>query len=51
MKVRFWGVRGSIPTPLTPREVQNRALKLKRQRVRDSFLMLVRDCANLVTIW
>ncbi len=24
MKVRFWGVRGSIPTPLTPREVQNR---------------------------
>lgn len=24
MKVHFWGVRGSIPTPLTPLQIQNR---------------------------
>ncbi|PIE98410.1 MAG: MBL fold metallo-hydrolase [Treponema sp.] len=24
MRVRFWGVRGSIPTPLTPLQIQNR---------------------------
>ncbi len=24
MKVRFWGVRGSIPTPVTPQQIQNK---------------------------
>lgn len=24
MKVKFWGVRGSVPTPLTPQQLQNR---------------------------
>ncbi|MBN2050048.1 MAG: MBL fold metallo-hydrolase [Spirochaetales bacterium] len=24
MKIKFWGVRGSVPTPLTPRQLQNR---------------------------
>lgn len=26
MRVHFWGVRGSVPTPLTPYEVQNRVM-------------------------
>lgn len=24
MKVRFWGVRGSVPTPITPQQIQNK---------------------------
>lgn len=36
MKVRFWGVRGSMPTPLTPHEVQNRVLAIvQRMTVKD----------------
>lgn len=36
MKVRFWGVRGSIPTPLTPDQIQNRiAAVIERVRVHD----------------
>lgn len=28
MRIRFWGVRGSIPTPLTPDEMQNRIMAI-----------------------
>ncbi|MEL3908083.1 MAG: MBL fold metallo-hydrolase [Treponemataceae bacterium] len=28
MRVRFWGVSGSIPTPLTPHEIQNRVVAI-----------------------
>ena len=26
MKIRFWGVRGSIPTPLTPQQIQSKIM-------------------------
>lgn len=36
MKVVFWGVRGSVPTPLTPAQVRSRiAAVLQRARPRD----------------
>lgn len=28
MRLRFWGVRGSLPTPLTPTDIQNRVLAI-----------------------
>jgi len=37
MKVRFWGVRGSIPAPLTPEQVRSRIASVI-QRVRPSDL-------------
>jgi phosphoribosyl 1,2-cyclic phosphodiesterase len=37
MKVRFWGVRGSIPTPLTPQQVKSK-ISAVIQRVRTSDL-------------
>lgn len=35
MRLRFWGVRGSIPTPLTPYEVQKRVTAIV-QRIKPS---------------
>ncbi len=34
MRVTFWGARGSIPTPLTPLEVERKAISLAEQVVR-----------------
>jgi len=38
MIVRFWGVRGSSPTPLTPGELQNK-ISAVVQRIRPSHLL------------
>ena len=47
MKVKFWGVRGSIPTPLTSRQIQSRIsavvqriepYHLESQKTREKFL-------------
>lgn len=34
MRVRFWGVRGSIPTPLTPAEIESKVITLAEDVVR-----------------
>jgi phosphoribosyl 1,2-cyclic phosphodiesterase len=40
MKVRFWGVRGSLPTPLTPSQIQNKITavvqRIKQKDIQDT---------------
>lgn len=52
MRIRFWGVRGSIPTPLTPHEIQNRVMAivqrispadLKNEASREKFVASLPD--------
>ena len=28
MKIKIWGSRGSLPSPMTPNEIKNRSLSL-----------------------
>ena len=43
MRVQFWGVRGSIPTPLSPQEVESKVIAMAEDVVRAGIhSMLVR---------
>ena len=48
MKVRFWGVRGSLPTPLTPVQVQSKIMAVI-QRIKVSDLQSVESRARFVS--
>ncbi len=55
MRVTFWGVRGSIPTPLTPKEVEWKAVQMAEDVVRagirdpDKVAGYLRENHSLVT--
>ena len=48
MKVRFWGVRGSLPTPLTPVQIQSKIMAVI-QRIKTSDLESVESRARFVS--
>src|SRR6056297_3200069 len=35
MKIKFWGVRGSIPTPLSSKTVRNKIKKILRKAIKN----------------
>ena len=48
MKVRFWGVRGSLPTPLTPEQIQSKIMAVI-QRIKVEDLESVESRARFVS--